>query len=121
MPTNIKDVAMSVAMVIPEIGFDEEPINPTMRDETVTKKNPNTTIIIAETKLVGICGITDMKTISSKLLIITYIRGRSFSVLDCSTFPVSFFLRSRNESRKALIIVGKVFINVIIPPKVTAQ
>jgi len=41
-------------MVIPEIGFEELPINPTIRDDTVTKKNPKTTIIKAETKFVGI-------------------------------------------------------------------
>ena len=27
-------------MVMPEIGFDDEPIRPVMRDETVTKKKP---------------------------------------------------------------------------------
>src|ERR1700753_2656165 len=37
----IAEVAMSVAMVIPETGFDELPINPTMRDDTVTNKKPN--------------------------------------------------------------------------------
>ena len=31
-------------MVIPEIGFDEEPISPTMREETATKKKPKTTM-----------------------------------------------------------------------------
>ena len=31
---------MRVAMVIPEIGLFEEPISPTILDETVTKKAP---------------------------------------------------------------------------------
>jgi len=34
--------AMSVAIVIPETGFDDVPMMPTMRDETVTKKKPKT-------------------------------------------------------------------------------
>ncbi|OQA03688.1 MAG: hypothetical protein BWY67_02400 [Bacteroidetes bacterium ADurb.Bin397] len=44
-PTAIKinAVPMSVAIVIPEIGFEELPIIPTIRLETVTKKNPNIT------------------------------------------------------------------------------
>ena len=35
-------VAISVAMVIPEIGFAELPISPTIRELTVTNRNPNT-------------------------------------------------------------------------------
>src|SRR5436190_12355206 len=36
----IKQVSASVATVIPEIGFDDEPISPVKRDETVTNKKP---------------------------------------------------------------------------------
>ena len=36
----IAEVAISVAMVIPEMGLAELPIRPTMREETVTKRNP---------------------------------------------------------------------------------
>ena len=39
-PTNTRQVAISVAIVIPEIGFDDDPIRPTIRLATVTKKNP---------------------------------------------------------------------------------
>ena len=41
--TKMRQVAMSVAMVMPEIGFDDAPMMPTMRDDTVTKKKPKTT------------------------------------------------------------------------------
>src|SRR5260370_9398174 len=53
-PTSTKrpQVISSVATVIPEIGFDEEPISPVMRLETVTKKNPNKPIRIPETRLI---------------------------------------------------------------------
>src|ERR1035438_10470857 len=41
----IAAVAISVAMVMPETGEADDPTMPTMRAETVTKRNPNTTII----------------------------------------------------------------------------
>ena len=41
--TKTTQVAISVAIVMPEIGFDEVPMMPTMREDTVTKKNPKTT------------------------------------------------------------------------------
>ena len=39
----IKQVPIKVAMVIPLMGLLEEPISPTIREETVTKKAPNIT------------------------------------------------------------------------------
>ena len=38
----------SVATVMPEIGFDDEPISPQIRDETVTKKNPKSMMSSAD-------------------------------------------------------------------------
>ena len=38
-------------MVMPEIGFELVPMTPTMRDDTVTKKNPKTTIITPSASL----------------------------------------------------------------------
>ena len=38
----IAEVAISVAMVIPETGLAELPMRPTIRDDTVTKRNPKT-------------------------------------------------------------------------------
>ena len=37
----IRQVSSSVATVMPEIGFDDEPISPVSRDETVTNRKPN--------------------------------------------------------------------------------
>src|SRR5580700_3579442 len=37
---NTAAVAINVAIVIPEIGLAELPINPTIRDDTVTNRNP---------------------------------------------------------------------------------
>src|SRR5580692_12138410 len=39
---NIAQVAMSVAMVMPLTGFDDVPISPQMRHETVTNRKPKT-------------------------------------------------------------------------------
>ena len=54
---------ISVAMVMPEIGFDEEPIRPVMRDDTVAKKKPKSTIRIDTRMLpcVGSPGVTARK------------------------------------------------------------
>src|SRR3954469_20919302 len=42
MATKRRQVARSVAMVMPLTGFEEVPMSPTMRDDTVTKKKPKT-------------------------------------------------------------------------------
>ena len=47
MPTKIEQVRISVAIVMPEIGFDEVPMRPVIRDETVTKKNPKMMVRMA--------------------------------------------------------------------------
>ena len=57
-------VMIKVAMVMPEIGFDEEPIRPVMRDDTVAKKNPKK-MISTDTRMlpcVGRPGVTARKT-----------------------------------------------------------
>src|SRR5437763_2728888 len=43
----IRHVSSSVATVMPEMGLDDEPISPVRRDDTVTNKNPNSTISTA--------------------------------------------------------------------------
>ena len=43
----IRQVNSSVAMVMPEIGFDDEPTSPVNREDTVTNRNPNSKIISA--------------------------------------------------------------------------
>ena len=39
--TKIRQVNSSVAIVMPEIGLDDEPISPVSRELTVTNRNPN--------------------------------------------------------------------------------
>jgi len=44
-------VAIRVAIVMPETGEEDEPTMPTMRAETVTNRNPKTTISSAAAAL----------------------------------------------------------------------
>src|SRR5262245_59009831 len=48
----MRHVSSSVATVIPEIGFDDEPTSPVSCDDTATNKNPKTTIMIAPRKFI---------------------------------------------------------------------
>ena len=73
---------MSVAIVIPEIGLEELPISPVMRDDTVTKKKPNSTMRIAERALpwVGVPGAKTRKMARASEPMSTTRSGRSRSV-----------------------------------------
>ena len=46
-----RQVSNRVATVIPEIGFEEDPISPVSREDTVTNRNPNAIISNAPSKL----------------------------------------------------------------------
>lgn len=56
----------SVAMAMPETGLFDDPISPTMREETVAKKKPNTSTISAPRKLTGMAGNSHMNTAISR-------------------------------------------------------
>src|SRR5579864_3601582 len=51
---NTAHVAIRVAIAIPEMGFDEVPIKPVMREETVTNRNPKTTTNAEEKRFASI-------------------------------------------------------------------
>src|SRR4051794_38318829 len=112
----IEQVRMRVAIVIPEIGLEEEPINPTIREETVTKKNPNTTTSSEASTLpwVGIRGATARKMASSTVPPRTIDSGMSCSVRarpPASVLAEKSFTLSRNEDT----MVGMVRARVIRP------
>jgi hypothetical protein len=113
-------VRMSVAMVMPEIGFDELPIKPTMREETVTKKKPKTTMS-REAKTFpcsGILGSTSRASASSTVPTSTTIIGMSRSVRVCCVEPPprrSFMLAPNDVT-----MVGSVRPSVIKPAASTA-
>src|SRR5438270_9669738 len=108
---------MSVAMVIPEMGFDDEPMMPTMRELTVTKKNPNTTMKTPSTSLLpidvpGTNGSTAMITINTNEPMATTLMGRSFSVRRVPPLPAP----TRSDTRLSLndeMMVGSDLISVM--------
>ena len=73
-------VAISnVAMAMPETGLLEEPIRPTMREETVAKKKPKIRTIRAPTKLTGMPGNSHMNTAMAR-----HTTRTTFMEMSCS-------------------------------------
>ena len=110
-----------MAIVIPEIGFDEVPMRPVMRDETVTNRKPKMTIRIAARKLpcIGIFGATARKIASSSEPASTNTVGKSRSVR--SAVVVAFAApKSLSPSRADATIVGSVRPSVMRPAASTA-
>ena len=96
----------SVAIVIPEIGFDEVPICPVMRDETVTKKKPKTRISNAESRFTSSVGISTAKVRIAAIPISEYKIGMSRSVRGIAALPAAPPLKSLIPALKAERIVG---------------
>ena len=118
--TKITHVMISVAMVIPEIGFDDEPIRPVMRDDTVAKKKPKRTIR-TETRMlpcVGRPGATARKIASNSEPASTTIIGMSRSVRICAPAPAP--PKPFRPSRADETMVGSVRVSVIKPAASTA-
>jgi hypothetical protein len=119
--TNTRHVTIRVAIVIPEIGLDDVPMRPVMRDDTVTKRNPKTMTRIAARKLpcIGIFGARARKIARSSDPTSTKIIGRSRSVRTTAPLPAPApkpFRPSRAEPR----IVGSVRPSVMSPAASTA-
>src|SRR5262245_34483898 len=123
MLTNTKQVAIKVAIVIPEIGLDEDPIIPTIRELTVTKKKPKITtsspIKRVDGNCPGSCGNRDTIKTSTSDPMATYVIGISRSVLG-GLIPAFKSFKLLKLSRNAETIVGRVLINVIKPAAATA-
>ena len=104
---------------MPEIGFELEPIVPQMREETVTKKKPNTRIKIAEIQSTSILGIKIKATSNNRMPPIVTEIGKSLSVravLLVAPPPVKSFKPDLNAS----IIVGNERTKLMMPPAATA-
>ena len=88
----MRQVSRSVAIVIPEMGFDEEPISPVRRDDTVTKRKPKTTMRTAPTNLVPIpasrsIGAAMIAAMRTMIPIPTNFMDRSLSVRGTAAAP----------------------------------
>ena len=122
----IKQVPIRVAIVIPLMGLLEEPISPTIREETVTKKAPN---ITTSKPISNFCamlspgnwGKNAINKTRPMLPNNTTLILRSLSVLNTSLVdPSVFFPILAKLPLKEETIVGIVFIKVINPPAATA-
>src|ERR1700693_78051 len=122
--TNTTHVAMIVAIVMPEIGFDDVPMIPTMREDTVTKKNPNTTTRSPMTSEPGKgpCGKpgrTVMRRARTMEPMTTTPMPRSLSV-RLTLLPSAPAPNYLTDSRNADTIVGSVLTRVMTPAQATA-
>ncbi len=79
---NIRQVNSNVATVMPEMGFDDEPISPVSREETVTNKNPKTTIRIAPSRFMCNVRAARIAAITITTPVATNFIERSRSVLS---------------------------------------
>ena len=125
--TNTRQVNSNVATVIPEIGFDDEPISPVSRDETVTNRKPKSTTRIAPTiRPTWSVGISVDEAIAATRPTepsTTNQPGRSRSVRR--TWPVAFAfepprVRSRNAPAAEPRIIGRTWKTLMMPPVATA-
>ena len=125
----IAAVAMRVAIVMPEMGFAELPINPTMREDTVTKRKPKTTTRSDAAKLAShpTCAPgTGLKVrkrninkTSSTLPPSTTLIGRSRSVRLADAM-VAFLPKVFTPALSAPRMVGMVLSKVMRPEAATA-
>ncbi len=127
----IAEVAISVAIVIPETGFEELPISPTMREETVTKRNPKkaTSSDAARFAIQLTCAPGTGLNVRKKNIIntsttdppTTTLKGRSSSVRSgAALHPTALAQVSHRTRASAPTIVGMVLISVISPDAATA-
>ena len=108
----------SVAIAIPETGLLLLPTKPTILEETVAKKKPNITTIIAPIKEIGIAGTSHTSNVNTAITIRTIFILRSCSVRRLPALPAPFILFKAPIN--VLIISGKDLIRLIIPPAAKA-
>lgn len=107
-----------VAMAMPETGLLLLPTKPTMREETVAKKKPNTTIMTAPSKLTGMAGMSHTSRVRTTIARNTTLMEMSFDVRSFafSFEPAMLF----TAPPKVFRISGRDFIRLIMPPAASA-
>lgn len=83
-------VMMMVAMAIPDTGLLEEPIRPTIREDTVAKKKPKTTTIKAPSRFTGKAGSSQIATAMTTMATSSTGMGISCSVRSMDALPALF-------------------------------
>ncbi len=108
-------------MVMPEIGFADEPICPQMREETVAKKNPKMTIRIAPSRLTPTCGKSARTMARATEPPTVREIGRSSSVRSRVTaWPRRESRRSLRLDANELMMVGSERARAMMPAEATA-
>ena len=115
----IKVEIIKVAIAIPETGLLEEPINPTIRAETVAKKNPNITTRTAPRKLTGKIGSNQMATAITAIIPRMIGIGKSRCVREASAVA-RFLAMLPIACLNVRTMSGEVLIKLMIPPAATA-
>ena len=118
----MRQVRSSVATVMPEMGFDDEPISPVRRLDTVTNRNPNTTIRIAPSRFMCSGGESRMASSSSPTPPKTKRESRSRSVRTARAAlpPLPPPRTSRRPSFKPWRMMGSERNRLMIPAAATA-
>ena len=105
-------------MVIPEIGFDDDPTSPVSRDETVTKRKPKIMISSAPARFIWSDRKVSIRTTSPMIPPITHRVGISCSVLAMvAPATVESPRRSLIPARMLARMVG-IDRNILIMPAV---
>ena len=113
-------VAMiSVAIAIPDTGLLDEPISPTIREETDAKKNPKTTMIRAPIGFTGKVGTSQIRITITRSIPSRRGIGRSCCVRTVFAFAC-FLVMLCIACLNVRMIRGKVLIRLISPPAATA-
>ena len=110
---------MIVAIAIPDTGLFEDPIRPTIREDTDAKKNPKITMISDPMGLTGKVGISQIRITIAAIRISSTDMGRSCCVRRTLLFWC-FFPMLDMACLKVRTIRGNVLIRLITPPAATA-
>ena len=123
----MRQVSSSVAMVMPEIGLDDEPISPVNREDTVTNRKPKTMMSSAPRRFILSVGTATMPTMSTMRPMPTKLMGRSRSVRGMATASAGRaaasarpLRASRRPPTRPCQIVGSERTRLMMPPAVTA-
>jgi hypothetical protein len=84
---NTRQVSMRVAMVMPETGFEEEPISPVSREDTVTNSAPKITTISAPSRFMCSEGASMIIASSTRMPMPTNFIDRSRSRRSVLSLP----------------------------------
>ena len=118
----MRQVSNSVAIIMPEVGQDDEPTSPVRREETRTKRKPKTMIRIAPNKLKRRfnCGAIMMTMSNAMIPPSTHFIDRSRSVRGTSSRTTPELRRSASPPLRPCQMSGIERNRLIMPAAATA-